>query len=133
MVLGKLLKFLKKEQPKNKILKKKSSLKIPKKRVPKKSIKKKIAVKAKTPAVKKEKLIARAVHYYAKINVAVLKLKEPLSLNDKIHIRGFTTNIKQPVSSMQIDHTPVSEAKRGQEIGIKVKGKVRHGDKVYKI
>ena len=83
--------------------------------------------------VKKEALVADAVHYFSKIGVAVLKLKGTLKINDKIHVKGFTTDFKQSVTSMQINHQPVKEANKGKEIGIKVKGKVRHADKVYKI
>ena len=32
---------------------------------------------------------------------------------------------------MQYDHKDIAEAKKGQEVGIKVVGKVREGDEVY--
>lgn len=90
------------------------------------------ALTAKT-VVKKEKLIAGVVHYFSKIKVAILKMKSDLKINDKIHIKGFTTDFTQIVASMQINHNPVEIVKKGQEIGILVKNKVRHKDKVYKI
>ncbi len=34
---------------------------------------------------------------------------------------------------MQIEKTPVEEAEAGQSVGIKVKEKVRKGDKVYRL
>jgi len=34
---------------------------------------------------------------------------------------------------MQIDLQPVDSAKTGDAVGIKVKDRVRHGDKVYKV
>jgi hypothetical protein len=133
MVIGKLFKFLKKRGSKSKNKKKIAKIKPLKKKNPAKKVNKKIRIVQKKSAEKKEKLIADAVHYYSKIKVAVLKLKGPLKVDEKINIRGFTTNFKQTVSSMQIDHDPIKEAKKGQEIGVKVVGKVRHGDKVYKI
>jgi translation initiation factor IF-2 len=60
-------------------------------------------------------------------------MKSTLSLNDKIHVKGHTTDFTQNVTSMQINHQQVNTVKKGQEIGIQVKGKVRHKDKVYKV
>jgi len=34
---------------------------------------------------------------------------------------------------MQIEHKSVTEAKKGDSVGVKVSEKVRRGDKVYKI
>jgi putative protease len=132
-MIKKLFKLFKKKEkkPKNKTAKISSEKSKPaamRKTAKKQSIK----ISSKKP-IKKDKLLAVAVHYFSKIKVVVLKMKGNLSLNDKIRIKGFTTNLKQTVTSMQIDHEPIREAKKGQEIGIKVTGKVRHGDKVFKI
>jgi putative protease len=48
-------------------------------------------------------------------------------------VKGHTTDFTQTIASMQINHQQVNEVKKGQEIGIQVKGKVRHKDKVYKV
>ena len=37
------------------------------------------------------------------------------------------------VHSMQIEHKSVSEARKGDSIGVKVSERVREGDKVYKM
>ena len=72
--------------------------------------------------------------YFAKIGVAGIKLTDgTLRIGDKISIEGATTNFEQEVESMQIDRTPVEEAKPGDSIGIKVKDRVRPNDVVYKI
>ena len=77
--------------------------------------------------------VGRVTHYFSKISVAVVELKAPLKIGDKILIRGATTNFEQTVESMQVEHKPVEEAQPGQSVGIKVKDKVREKDVVYKI
>ncbi len=71
--------------------------------------------------------------YFAHVSAAVLKLKGPLALGDAIWIKGHTTDLKQTVQSLQIDRTPITSAKRGQEIGIKINDRARRGDRVYKL
>ncbi|MEM4647777.1 MAG: translation elongation factor-like protein [Candidatus Pacearchaeota archaeon] len=77
--------------------------------------------------------IGKVVHYFSKIGVAVVELKDNIKKGDKIHIKGHTTDFTQKVESMQINHKPINEAKSGEEIGLKVKDRVREGDIVYKV
>lgn len=77
--------------------------------------------------------VGKVTHYFSKIGVAVVELKAPLKLGDRILIRGATTNFEQTVESMQIEHKPVVEAQPGQSVGIKVKDRVREKDVVYKV
>ncbi len=77
--------------------------------------------------------VGRVTHYYPKISVAVVELKNSLKVGDKILIRGATTNFEQIVESMQIEHKDVQVAEPGQSTGIKVKEKVRENDKVYRL
>jgi putative protease len=82
-----------------------------------------------------EKLVevGRVTHYYPKISVAIVELKAPLSVGDKILIKGATTNFEQTVESMQIEHKNVERAEAGQIIGLKVNQRARENDKIYKI
>lgn len=81
-----------------------------------------------------EVLIGKVTDYFAKIGVAALVIENgELSLGDTIHFIGHTTDYEQKVASMQIEHQAVDSAKTGDGLGIKVKDRVRHGDKVYKI
>jgi putative protease len=85
-------------------------------------------------AEKKEKLIGQVVHYFSKIEVAVIKLSAPLSEGDTIHIvGGEETDFEQTAESMQMDHKEMKKAKKGDEVGLKVKEKVREGYKVFKV
>ncbi|MDD5433228.1 MAG: hypothetical protein PHE77_01020 [Candidatus Pacebacteria bacterium] len=84
--------------------------------------------------IKKEKEIGKVVHYFDKIQVAVIKFQEPVEVGDTIRIEGGeSTNFEQKIASMQIDHQEVDKVKKGQEVGLKVKEKVHEGYKVYKV
>ena len=72
-------------------------------------------------------------HYYSKIAVAVIDLTGKISVGDTVRIKGVTTDLRQKVDSMQIEHANVQSANAGQSIGLKVTDKVREGDLVYKI
>lgn len=78
------------------------------------------------------KEIGEVFTYFAKIGVAGIKLKAVLKAGDEIQIKGATTDFTQKISSMQVENKKVEKAGKGDEIGIKVKDRVRPGDKVYK-
>jgi len=85
-------------------------------------------------AEKKQKSIGEVVHFFSNIKVAVIKLSSPLSVGDIIRIvGGEDTDFEQPVKSMEADHTKITKAKKGNEVGLKVKKKVREGYKVFKV
>lgn len=90
--------------------------------------------KAKPSAKKRAEsgVIGKVTHYFPHVNAAVIKLKTPLGIGDTIRIKGHTTDIKETVTSMQIDRSPITVAKKGDEIGLLVSSRVRAGDKVYK-
>ena len=77
--------------------------------------------------------VGRVSHYFSRINVAVVELKAPLAVGDRILVKGSTTDLEQVVESMQIEHEDVQRAEAGQSIGLKVKERVRENDTVYKI
>jgi putative protease len=80
-----------------------------------------------------KKLVGKVTHYFTKIGVAIVELSDKLKIGDEITVEGATTNIRQRVDSMQIEHKPVEEAKAGDLIGLKVVERVREGDNVYKV
>jgi len=79
------------------------------------------------------KEVGKVAHFFSKISVAVIDLSAPVSVGDKIHIMGPTTDFEQTVESMEIEHQNVEMAKAGQSIGLKVKEYVREKDTVYKV
>ena len=80
-----------------------------------------------------KKLIGKVSHYFSKISVAGIQLSEPLTVGDKISIEGATTKFEEIIDSMQIDNATVTQARAGDNIGIKVKDKTRVGDDVFLI
>lgn len=127
---------LKKKRARKKIAKKKKVVKkkvikrkVTKKRVLKKKPTKKVAVKK---AKAKEKILGTVTHYFPKVRAAVIKLKAPLGIGDVVKIKGHTTDFTQNVTSIQINHVSVNQAKRGEEIGLLVDSRVRQNDMVYK-
>ena len=77
--------------------------------------------------------IGNVTHYYNRIGVAVLELTETIRVGDMVHIRGYTTDFRQQVTSLQIELQTVEEAHPGQDVAMKVDARVRRDDKVYKI
>jgi putative protease len=78
--------------------------------------------------------IGHVSHYFGKIQVAAIELTEgELSVGDTIHIKGHTSDFMQKIDSMQIDNADVTEAKKGQGVGIRVTEHARIGDDVYKV
>ena len=76
--------------------------------------------------------IGEVMTYYANIGVAAVELSGGIKVGDTIIFRGITTDMEHKVDSMQIEHESVQEAKAGDQIGIKIAGKVRKNDRVYK-
>ena len=72
-------------------------------------------------------------HYYGKIGVAIIELSAGLTGGDKIKIESNRTEFEQAVDSMEVDHKPVTTARKGDVIGMKVREKVSEGATVYKL
>lgn len=81
----------------------------------------------------KEKQIGVVSNYFDHVKVAAVKLSDGLKVGEVVKIVGGETNFDQPVESIQINHKQVSSAKKGDEIGIKVRERVRKDYKVFKI
>lgn len=78
--------------------------------------------------------IGVVTHYYSHLAVAVVKLEAArLRVGDTIHIRGHTTDFKQRVDSLQVNHAAVQEVGPGDDFGLKVRDHAREHDIVYKV
>ncbi len=80
-----------------------------------------------------EKMLGTVTHYFGKLSVAVLDLKEPLTVKDLVAFRGATTDFEQEIKSMQVDYQSIEVGGVGQEVAVKVMDKVRVGDTIYKL
>ena len=77
--------------------------------------------------------VGKIIHFFGRINVAVVDVSGTISVGDKIAIKGPTTDIEQSITSMEIEHAKVLHATAGQSVGMKLSGQARENDTVYKI
>ena len=127
--------MIKKKKRVVKKLKKKVAIikkKVIKKKPVSKKVSKKTAKKVKKTG-KKEGVVGAITHYFPHVQAAVIKLKAPLAVGDRIKIKGHTTDFTQVIGSMQIDRVDIASAKPGQEIGLLVTSRVRQHDIVTKV
>lgn len=80
-----------------------------------------------------ETRIGKVNHYFDRISVAVLELTEPVRVGDTLHFVGHAVDFTQTVSSLQIEHQNVPEAKPGQDVALKVDQKVHPNVTVFKV
>jgi translation elongation factor EF-1alpha len=71
-------------------------------------------------------------HYFSKIGVAVVKVSGSIKVGDTLYFKGENVDFAQKVASMQVDHAEIPEAKKGDDIGMKVDHKVHEHVKVFK-
>jgi len=77
--------------------------------------------------------VGEVTHYFPHPEAAIIKLSAPLAKGDTVRIvGGEETDFEQEVASMEVDHEKIEKGKKGDEVGVKVKKKVRDGYKVYK-
>lgn len=77
--------------------------------------------------------VGKITHYFDKIGVAVLELTDKLAVGDNIKISNKDGDFTMGVSSMQIEHEQIKEAKKGDTIGMKVDQPVKESDEVFKV
>ncbi len=76
-------------------------------------------------------LVGKVEHFFSKIDVAAVVLTGHLRVGDMIEIVKGDARARQKVSSMQIEKQDVSEAREGDDVGIKVDSPVAEGSLVY--
>lgn len=133
--------------PKKKKVKKKA---VRKKRLTKKRAvrKKPLAKKKKSTAKSKKKggklkpkgpklpaePIGRVTHYFPHVKAAAVMIeRDSVKTGDTLYFKGHTTNFKQKLESLQIEHRAVPEAGPGNEVGIRVRSRTREHDLVFKL
>lgn len=79
----------------------------------------------------KLRAVGRVIHYWTRLGVAGVELIDSLRIDNRVHFLGTSTDLKQRVTSMQLDHRFIEEAHAGQQVGILVADRVRAGDTVY--
>jgi translation elongation factor EF-Tu-like GTPase len=76
--------------------------------------------------------LGTVTHYYGHLSVAAVTLTDVLRVGDRIHIVGHTTNLEQPVESMEVDHQKVESAGAGDDVALEVRDHVREHDHIYR-
>ncbi|MFA6428320.1 MAG: EF-Tu/IF-2/RF-3 family GTPase [Candidatus Buchananbacteria bacterium] len=81
-----------------------------------------------------EEKIGKITHFFSKIGIAVLEVTTgSIKVGDTIHLVGHGIDFSQVISSMQVDHAPVTEVQAGESAGLKIDQLVKEGVEVFKV
>ena len=73
-------------------------------------------------------------NFFVKPSVAAIEVTgEEIQVGDLLWFKGYTTDFKQEVKSLQEEREAITKAVKGQLVGIQVQERVREKDIVYKI
>ena len=115
-----------KKTPARPKIKPKPKKKLPSKKRPSKGKPKKAAPKGDQ--------LGEVVAFFRIPVVAVIKItRGNLKVGSQIWVKGHTTDLKQTITSMQVNHQPIQEARKGDEVGVKISARARRGDRVYRL
>ncbi|MBI3336376.1 hypothetical protein HYZ98_02300 [Candidatus Peregrinibacteria bacterium] len=87
----------------------------------------KAAKSKKVKKVKTAKPLAKVIHYYDRIGVAIVAVNKALSVGETVTFQKGVEEFTQCIGSMQMEHESISKAKKGAEVGIKVDSPVKEG------
>ena len=77
--------------------------------------------------------VGEVVHYFGKLDVAIIKLEGELEIGDHVgFVRGEELLFEQEVASMQIENRNIEFAEAGDSIGLKTEQTIKGGTDVYK-
>ena len=79
------------------------------------------------------KRVGKVTHYFDHLNVAVLALTEGIRVGETLHFLGHSTDFKQQVTSLQIEHKAVETAKPNEDVAMKVDQRVHPNDAIFRI
>lgn len=77
--------------------------------------------------------VGTVTHYFQEPGVGVIRLEAPVEVGDTVRFEGHTTDFRQQIESMEIEHETVDAADAGDEVAVKVGDRVREGDAVYRV
>ena len=81
-----------------------------------------------------EQEVGVVIKFFAKPSVAAIQVTGgKIKKGDLLKFKGHTTDFTDTVASIEVDNKAVDEAVSGSMVGIKVKERVREGDKVYRV
>src|SRR5688500_4583396 len=119
-------KVKKKPVVKKKAAKKKSASKPKAKKA---AVRKPAAAKPMPVTIPGEERVGIVTHYYNHLSVAIIQLETgTLRAGDTIHIKGHTSDFRQPVGSIEVNHVHVEQVQAGESFGVKVNDHAREHD-----
>ena len=77
--------------------------------------------------------IGKVIHFYDKIGVGVVALTAGLAVGDSIKVVKNDDEFTQKVESMQIEHEQVKEAKKGDEVAVKLDKPTKKGAEIFRV
>lgn len=81
-----------------------------------------------------EILVGIVKNFFAKPSVAAIEVTQgDFQVGDVLWFTGHTTDFKQEVQSIQEEKQTITNAAKGQLVGVQVKERVREKDLVYKV
>lgn len=81
-----------------------------------------------------EQRIGEVVKFFSKPSVAAVKVTDgEIMVGDTVKFTGHTTDLTMPLDSMEVNNQKVPRAAVGDFVGVKVAGRVRPGDEVFKV
>jgi putative protease len=77
--------------------------------------------------------IGTITHYFNHLSVAAVNLTGELRVGDRIRISGHSTDLDQVIESLEVEHTKVERAGPGDDVALKVAGRVHEHDGVFRV
>ena len=81
-----------------------------------------------TETRKKPEVLGRVTHFFGHIGVASVRFNRNIRLGAYVRFLGPHTDFAEAITSMECEHRPITEAGRGQEVGVRVYDRGREGD-----
>jgi putative protease len=73
-------------------------------------------------------------HYFQHVDAAVVQIESgEIHVGDTLLFLGHTTDFRQRVDRIELDHQPIEVARAGQIVGVHVSERVREHDQVHKL
>jgi putative protease len=80
------------------------------------------------------KALGKVKHYFGRVRTAIIVCQQDgLMVGDTIRIKGHTTDLKLKVDSIMVHGKPLTAVEKGKDVAVRVTGKVRPDDRVYKV
>jgi putative protease len=78
--------------------------------------------------------VGKVLHYFDRVNAAIVQVEAgEIRVGDVLQFKGHTTDFRQRIERLELEHRPVEVARVGQQVGVHVSQRVREHDDVLKL